>query len=132
MKLLLTNPQSRFPGIDLYVVVGTKRCRKACATMDLPYIGDKAAAWTSSEVGSNEVLMCFSDEFLSYDDIDKNALIAHECVHAAQMWCDRMIENEPGDEEFAYMVQCCFYSAYEGIKECLRKMDKKNQKGGKK
>lgn len=76
--------------------------------------------------GSGIVIIRFKDADKTKER-DLIPLMAHESVHAAKEWCDIMSENKPGEEEFAYMVQCVLICVMEECKRHKKKV-KKNAK----
>lgn len=129
MKAYVTKPAEYFPGIDLYVVVGMSKARKVAKRLGLFVDDTEHEARTVHKVGEDFALVCFHESvFDDMDDLGRSALIAHESVHCADAWCESLGEDNPGEEEFAYMVQCCFITISQGVEEERRR---RSEHGGK-
>lgn len=125
MKVFKANASEWFPTFDVYTVVGTDRCIKAAAEMGYGQY-PMSDACTFHLEGENRCLVCISDKIAEEEDEKQvYAIIAHECVHAANAWCNSIGEDDPGEEEFAYMVQSCILAVFEGI-EAERKRAKRH------
>lgn len=123
MKAYVTKPAEYFPGIDLYVVIGEERARKVARKLGLYLDDTRHEARTVHKVGEDFALVCFlGSVFEDTDDLGRSALIAHESVHCADAWCESLGEDDPGEEEFAYMVQCCFITISQGVEEERRRI----------
>lgn len=100
----------------VYVALGTERSKKMARKMGYGELPERGLASTSHIGGDDAALVCIYDGFLAEPNGQRSALIAHEAVHCAQAWCEFIGEDDPGDEEFAYMVQCCVLAIEDGLK----------------
>lgn len=114
MKVFRSEAAQWFPGMEVHVVVGTDRCRRATARMGYGEARD-SDAWTCHADGEGHCLVCLSDGWLECSPDQRTALAAHEAVHCAQAWMQEIGEGGPGDEEMAYAVQCCLMAILAGV-----------------
>ena len=121
MKVFQQYSAEWFPGINIRVAVGTKRCNKVMRKCGFENVSN-ACAITCHKEGDDYCLVCLSDGWVNEKSKDqKMAVVAHEAVHCTQSWLKELGEDCPGDEEYAYMVQACVLSILEGIKAERRK-----------
>lgn len=105
------NASDYMPDFHVRVVKGDKKSRRALHRMGHE-VTDGADAITVCE--GDECLVCLLDRFFE----DKKAMdstIVHEAVHCAQGWMRSMFEDEPWDEEAAYMVEACYLAIKEQL-----------------
>lgn len=124
MKVYQVNTIMWWPGLLMHVALGTERSKKMARKMGYSELPERGLASTSYFKGDNAVLVCIYDGFMVEPKAQRSALLAHEAVHCAQAWCEFIGEDAPGDEEFAYMTQCCMLAIEDGLKS-----EKKRLKG---
>lgn len=124
MKAYQVNAAEWWPSLLVYVALGTERSKKMARKMGYGELSERGLASTSYIEGDDVVLVCIYDGFMGEPKGQREAVIAHEAVHCAQAWCECIGEDDPGDEEFAYMVQCCVLAIKDGFKA-----EKKRLKG---
>lgn len=114
MKVFRSEAAQWFPGMEVHVVVGTDRCRRATASMGYGEARD-SDAWTCHADGEKRCLVCLAEGWLDADPDQRSALVAHESVHCALAWMREIGEDTPGDEVMAYAVQCCTLAILAGV-----------------
>ena len=124
MKAYQVEAAAWWPSLLVYVALGTERSKKMARKMGYGELPERGLASTSHVEGDDTALVCIYDGFTAEPKDRRSALIAHEAVHCAQAWCESIGEDYPGDEEFAYMVQCCVLAIKDGLKA-----EKKRLKG---
>lgn len=124
MKAYQVDAAEWWPSLLVYVALGTERSKKMARKMGYGELSERGLASTCYIEGDNAALVCICDEFMAEPKGQKSAFLAHEAVHCAQAWCEFIGEDNPGDEEFAYMVQCCMLAIEDGLKA-----EKKRLKG---
>ena len=119
MKRKALNTADYFPGVNLFTIVGYDKVRDVLEAAGIHDVELKGDAVTVSDEGSFDVYVAFSKEAVTLGKRFKNdceeerkviELAAHEAVHVACAWCEAIGEEQPAEEEFAYMVQaatCC-------------------------
>lgn len=116
MKAYQVNAAVWWPSLLMYTALGTERSKKMARKMGYGELPERGLACTCHIDGDDAVLVCIYDEFMDEPKGQREAMIAHEAVHCAQAWCEFIGEDDPGDEEFAYMVQCCMLAIEDGFK----------------
>lgn len=116
MKIYECDASQWFPSMRVRVVVGDDRCRRAMGRIN-PAECPAGAAWTYHEGGEDWCMVCLTDEWARSEEDQRVALAAHEAVHCALAWAESMGEDTPGDEELAYMVQCCMLAILDGARQ---------------
>lgn len=124
MKAYQVKAATWWPSMLVYVALGTERSKKMAREMGYGELPERGLASTSHIEGDDAALVCIYDGFMAEPKGQRSALIAHEAVHCAQAWCEFIGEDNPGCEEFAYMVQCCVLAIEDGLKA-----EKKRLKG---
>lgn len=116
MKAYRVEAARWWPSLFVYTALGTERSKKMAREMGYGELPDRGLASTCHIEGDNAALVCIYDGFMEEPKAQRSALLAHEAVHCAQAWCGFIGEDSPGDEEFAYMVQCCMLAIEDGLK----------------
>lgn len=116
MEAYQVNAAEWWPNLLVHVVLGTDRAKKMARKMGYGELAEHGLACVCHIEGDDAVLVCVYDGFMDEPKGQREAVIAHEAVHCAQAWCESIGEDDPGDEEFAYMVQCCMLAIEDGLK----------------
>lgn len=116
----MTYPTDYMPCPDLYAFASRKKARKFALKnygeepRDVPWA--EGVTWiTKNDSGHTVCLVVIEADDSSA--AQKTALLAHECVHAAQAWAESMGEDEPGEEWMAYAVQSCMLTCLDQLGE---------------
>ena len=118
--------ETNFPSIKIHVVVGKKRAQRAARGLgfneDFSQIdGD---AFTARVPGDETVLVTITNGVSKLSDTERLGVFAHEASHCVNAWLEVMGEDEPGEEEMAYMQQACFMSIYDGYNAEMKRKAK--------
>lgn len=109
------------PAPKLYVTFGDEQQRKAlehegidCQPVEFGNRFGVTRLYESSNIRDVPVVIVSFREFYEpSDEISSTeivSLFAHEAVHVAQLWCDTLGEDNPAEEEMAYMTQVAMYA----------------------
>lgn len=105
------NAAEFMPDFHIKVVKGDKKSKRVLKRMGYE-VTDGADAITACD--GDECVVCLLDRFFD-DEKSMDSTIAHEAVHCAQGWVRSIFEDEPGDEEMAYMVEACYLAIREQL-----------------
>lgn len=115
-----------FPGIHIRLTHSIKKYRKAVKKDDPNWkgAGDRADAETSILEGEGAIIV-YMKPSIDHTAAQDAALLAHEAVHVALFHLSMIGEEEPGEEEIAYMVEnVTQYLVAEHFKWKKRKIEK--------
>lgn len=114
-------PCDYMPSIYLRVFFDMKKAAKHMAKVhgNVPPMREGMQADTNMD-GSGRVIIRFRDAD-KMKERDLYALMAHESVHAAKEWLNIMGEDNPGEEQFAYMVQCVYICVFNAWQKHLKR-----------
>lgn len=123
MKAYQVNAAVWWPNLLVHVALGTDRAKKMARKMGYGELSKQGLACVCHIDGDDAVLVCIFDGFMDEPESQQGAMIAHEAVHCAQAWCEFIGEDDPGCEEFAYMVQCCVLAIEDGLKAEKKRLE---------
>lgn len=101
-------PTDWMPCPDVYAFTSRKKARKFALKKygfeprDIPGT-DGVTMTLKNDQGHTVCLVIIESK--NMDASNKIAVLAHECVHVAQVWAGNMGEDKPGVEWMAYAVQ---------------------------
>lgn len=91
-----------------------------------PYADDLSADGSTTalrgDAGDIVIVVCVRGDL---DEVRTAAIIAHEATHAAWRFLEQIGEDDPGEEEFAYVTQAIVGSLTRQHLRWLRKRQKK-------